>query len=123
MNQTRTFLTFALFAVAFLLWQAWEKDYGPQPAPSPAAATPAANGNAVPGTMPNIANTGAENTAATAQLVTVTTDVLRLTIDTRGGSIVRSELLDYPVAPRTKKDPNPEPIRLLDNSTAAEKQR
>ena len=32
MNQTRTFLLFALLAVAYLLWMAWEKDYAPAPA-------------------------------------------------------------------------------------------
>ncbi|RDS81491.1 membrane protein insertase YidC [Dyella psychrodurans] len=118
MNQTRTFLTFALLAVAFLLWQAWEQDYGPHPTPAPATASSATSTTgSVPGTEPTIANTGAENAAASAQLVTVTTDVLRLTIDTRGGSIVRSELLNYPVTPRTKKDPNPAPIRLLDDGT------
>ena len=31
MNQTRTFLMFALLAVAYLLFLAWEKDYAPQP--------------------------------------------------------------------------------------------
>ena len=128
MNQTRTFLLFALVAVAYLLWNAWEKDYGPQPAvPVPASAAtgstpaaPAADGS-VPGatapapTVPTSAAPVAV-TGGKAQLITVTTDVLRLTIDTRGGSLVRSELLNYPVTPRTKKDPDPAPIRLLDDS-------
>jgi YidC/Oxa1 family membrane protein insertase len=116
MNQTRTFLMFALLAVSFLLWQAWEQDYGPHPAAaSTATSATAASGNTVPGAAPGIANGSA---GGVAQLITVTTDVLRLTIDTRGGSIVRSELLDYPVTPRTKKDPNPAPIRLLDDGAA-----
>jgi YidC/Oxa1 family membrane protein insertase len=116
MNQTRTFLMFALLAVSFLLWQAWEQDYGPRPAAASTATSAAAAGsNTVPGAAPSIANGSA---GGVAQLITVTTDVLRLTIDTRGGSIVRSELLDYPVAPRTKKDPNPAPIRLLDDGAA-----
>ncbi|HTV85494.1 MAG TPA: membrane protein insertase YidC [Dyella sp.] len=123
MNQTRTFLTFALLAVAFLLWQAWEQDYGPHPTPAPAATSSnapsgASPGNGVPGTSTPAINSGdAEGASASAQLVTVTTDVLRLTIDTRGGSIVRAELLDYPIAPRTKKDPNPAPIHLLDDGS------
>jgi YidC/Oxa1 family membrane protein insertase len=37
-------------------------------------------------------------------------------VDTRGGSVVRSELLDYPVVPRTRKTPDPAPIRLLDDT-------
>jgi YidC/Oxa1 family membrane protein insertase len=117
MNQTRTFLMFALLAVCFLLWQAWEQDYGPHPqSESTAASATATTGNTVPGTAPAIANGSAAE--GTAELITVTTDVLRLTIDTRGGSIVRSELLHYPVAPRTNKDPNPAPIRLLDDGAA-----
>jgi YidC/Oxa1 family membrane protein insertase len=113
MNQTRTFLMFALLAVSFLLWQAWQQDYGPRPANETTATT--AGGSALSGVAPAIANGSAEGAA---QLITVTTDVLRLTIDTRGGSIVRSELLDYPVTPRTKKDPDPAPIRLLDDGAA-----
>jgi YidC/Oxa1 family membrane protein insertase len=119
MNQTRTFLMFALLAVAFLLWQAWEQDYGPHPVtqqPS-AAATTNGDGAPAPGAAPSIAN-GSADSGAVAQLITVSTDVLRLTIDTRGGSIVRSELLKYPVTPRTKKDPDPAPIRLLDDGAA-----
>ena len=48
MNQTRTFLIFALLAVAYLLFMAWEKDYGPQP-PAVAAAPAAGADNSVPG--------------------------------------------------------------------------
>jgi YidC/Oxa1 family membrane protein insertase len=118
MNQTRTFLMFALLAVSFLLWQAWEQDYGPHPEnPQTAASTVAPDGSTVPGATPAIANGSADNNTA-APLITVTTDVLRLTIDTRGGSVVRAELLQYPVAPRTKKDPDPAPIRLLDDGAA-----
>jgi YidC/Oxa1 family membrane protein insertase len=52
---------------------------------------------------------------APAQLITISTDVLRLTVDTRGGSVVRSELLHYPSEPRTKNTPEPAPVRLLDD--------
>ena len=122
MNQTRTFLLFALMAVAYLLWMAWEKDYAPAPAVtgSPVAAssaTPPAD-NAVPGAVstatPAIAS-GAPATTA-RQLITLSNDVLRLTIDTRGGSVVRAELLAYPAEPVTKKHPNPPPVRLLDDA-------
>ncbi|WP_431635062.1 membrane protein insertase YidC [Dyella sp. KULCS107] len=124
MNQTRTFLLFAMVAVAYLLWNAWEKDYGPQPpvpataATAGAASSAAAADGSVPGaSAPTPAIPSATGgTEPAGQLVTVTTDLLRLTIDTRGGSLVRSELLNYPVTPRTKKNPNPAPIRLLDDS-------
>ena len=114
MNQTRTFLLFALLAVAYLLFQQWEQDYSPHPPATAASSTTQSNDNA-PSAAPAIASSGQ---SGAAQLLTVTTDVLRLTIDTRGGSIVRSELLQYPVAPRTKKDPNPAAIRLLDDNAA-----
>ena len=124
MNQTRTFLIFALLAVAYLLFQAWEKDYGPQP-PVAAATTPAAGAststdNSVPGASSSTAPAAVPGTVseASAQLITVSTDVLRLTIDTRGGSVVRSELLNYPAVPRTKKDPDPAPVRMLDDDRA-----
>lgn len=116
MNQTRNFLLIALLAVAYFLFMAWQKDYmTPPPAPVAAvsaAGVPSAGTTAAPG----VSNATGDN--APSSLVTVTTDVLRLTIDTRGGSIVHSELLDYPVTPRTKKDPNPAPVAVFDNSDA-----
>lgn len=123
MNQTRTFLIFALLAVAYLLFQAWEKDYGPKPpaVAAAAASTSADADSSVPGATSSTAAPAAVPgtvSEASAQLVTVSTDVLRLTIDTRGGSVVRSELLHYPVAPVTKKDPDPAPVRLLDDDRA-----
>ena len=123
MNQTRTFLIFALLAVAYLLFQAWEKDYGPQPpaVAAAAASTSAGADSSVPGATSSTAAPAAVPgtvSEASAQLITVSTDVLRLTIDTRGGSVVRSELLHYPVAPVTKKDPDPAPVRLLDDDRA-----
>jgi YidC/Oxa1 family membrane protein insertase len=114
MNQTRTFLLFALLAVAYLLFQQWEQDYGPHPPASASSSSTNQPSSGAPGAAPTIANANSGESGA-AQLITVTTDVLRLTIDTRGGSIVRSELLKYPVTPRTKKDSNPAPIRLLDD--------
>ncbi|WP_266157300.1 membrane protein insertase YidC [Dyella silvatica] len=128
MNQTRTFLIFALLAVAYLLFMAWEKDYAPHPAPSSvaaassAAAVPTADGS-VPGATAGAAAVvpaagvapTTDTASATAQLITISTDVLRLTVDTRGGSVVRSELLSYPSEPRTKKQPDPAPVRLLDD--------
>ncbi|MBB3226630.1 YidC/Oxa1 family membrane protein insertase [Luteibacter sp. Sphag1AF] len=122
MNQTRTFLFFALMLVAYLLWMEWEKDYvTPPPAPTPAAQTTGSNpaDSSVPGaTTPAGVPGEAASPAGPAQLITVTNDVLRLTINTRGGSVVRSELLAYPNEPRTKKNPDPAPVRLLDDEDA-----
>ncbi len=127
MNQTRTFLMFALLAVAYLLFLAWEKDYAPPPqtaaASASSAATPPVDAS-VPGAIPvatpvtatpAIATEGgaATRAATQSQLITVQTDVLKLSVDTRGGSLVHADLLAYPQAPRTHKAPNPPPVVLL----------
>ena len=134
MNQTRTFLLFALVAVAYLLFIAWEKDYAPPPpvtaASASSAATPSADGS-VPGAIPTTATPSAASGTAAAiatdvahagqapsQLITINTDVLRLSVDTRGGSVVHADLLAYPDAPRTHKAPNPPPTVLLANDDA-----
>jgi YidC/Oxa1 family membrane protein insertase len=130
MNQTRTFLMFALLAVAYFLFMAWEKDYAPPPpaavTSAASAAIPAADGS-VPGTIPAAASPTAPpgsppSITAAAQvgqtpssLISVTTDVLHLTVDTRGGSIVHADLLAYPNAARTHKAPNPPATVLLDS--------
>ncbi|CAM5289591.1 YidC/Oxa1 family insertase periplasmic-domain containing protein [Rhodanobacter lindaniclasticus] len=48
--------------------------------------------------------------------ITVDTDVLHLQIDTRGGSLVRADLLAYPQKAPTHKNPNPPATVLLDHS-------
>ncbi|MCA0213768.1 MAG: membrane protein insertase YidC [Proteobacteria bacterium] len=65
------------------------------PGAVPAAATGAAAvpGTAVPGVPPTAAAGPA--TAAPRERITVTTDVLRLTFDTEGGSLIRSEFLKH----------------------------
>ena len=122
MNQTRTFLIFILLALAYFMWTAWEKDYAPPPpaaTPAAAASVPSPSGGNVPGATGATAIPGTSHAAdKPAQLVTITNDLLRLTVDTRGGTIVRSELLNYPAEPRTKNHPNPPPVRLLDDEPA-----
>ena len=133
MNQTRTFLMFALLAVAYLLFIAWEKDYAPRPvqttaASASSAALPTADGS-VPASIPGassvappaaaaIAGDTAYTSQAPSQLISVDTDVLHLLVDTRGGSVVHADLLAYPNAPRTHKQPNPPPTVLLANDEA-----
>ena len=134
MNQTRTFLMFALLAVAYLLFVAWEKDYAPRPQVATTSTSSAAASSAdgsVPGAIPTTATatraSGAPAAIATdaahagqtpSQLISIDTDVLHLSIDTRGGSLVHADLLAYPNAPRTHKVPNPPPTVLLANDDA-----
>ena len=131
MNQTRTFLLFALLAVAYLLFMAWEKDYAPQPPVVAGSTSTQVTATSVDGSVPSgipaastsAASTGAAKIApegthadqAPAQLITVDTDVLHLLVDTRGGSLVRAELLAYPDKAPTRKDANPPPTVLLNN--------
>jgi YidC/Oxa1 family membrane protein insertase len=76
------------------------------------------SGSTASGNAPVITSAPGGASDATAQLITITTDVLKLTVDTRGGSVVHADLLAYPDAPRTHKAPNPAPTVLLDNDPA-----
>ena len=133
MNQTRTLLVVALLFVAWLLWNQWQQDYG---APLPTSAAQSTVQSSSSAGVPASANGSAEVPNASAsstagaltaqdtppskpatnevvarpsQLITLSNDVLRLTIDTRGGSIVRADLLKYPQ--QVKNDTTP--VRLL----------
>lgn len=103
----------ALAYTGFLLWQAWQEDYV-QPIPSQqvqAGDTAAISGGtdqSVPD-VPTVTNidsatpqvakpTDAGKPVVSGQLVTVTTDTLKVSIDTRGGTIVETLLLRYPVS-------------------------
>lgn len=113
MDNRRLFLLAAALFVAFLIYQAWMRDYGPKPAPAtaaPAAATQtAAEQAAMPPLPPQTASSGTAEPAATpkavppvaaapsGKLIHVQTDVLDVSIDTAGGNIRDARLLDYPV--------------------------
>ena len=127
MSSTRSFLLLALLAISYMLYSAWEQDYGLKPAaPTPAAATgssatpataaagndvsaAATTANAVP--TPSAADTGKE---PAVQTISVATDVLHVEISTLGGSVVRADLLAYPIDPKDKT----KPVRLLDDGNA-----
>ncbi|TAL87944.1 MAG: membrane protein insertase YidC [Rhodanobacter sp.] len=135
MNQTRNFLLFALLAVAYMLFTAWQKDYAPQPPASTTSttstqATASSVDGSVPGDIPTattsattaeaakISPQGTHAAPARSVLIPVDTDVLHLLVDTRGGSLVRADLLAYPQTAPTRKDPNPPPTMLLSNDPA-----
>ena len=119
MNQTRTFLLIAWLAVGFLLFQQWQS---PVLVETPVTQTNAASNTvnsdaALPSlpSLPTAAPTGqapiANVPAVSDQTVEIQTDVYRLTIDLKGISILRAELLTYPVT-KTTGSPN---VFLLDN--------
>ena len=123
MDTLRFVLVLSLAIVSFMLWEAWQRDYGP---PARAAARP---GDGAPATPPTTdsgvpalpSNPGgpapgfdAPSPAETErELITVETDVLRLKIDS-GGTLVFAELLNYPVS----LEEGAKPIVLLDQSTS-----
>ena len=135
MNQTRNFLFFALIAVGYFLFIAWQKEYAPPPPVTAASTTAtqaiarsadgsvpsaiaAASSTATMTTAPRIATDAIPAGQAPSLLIKVDTDVLHLKIDTRGGSLVHAALLAYPKDPPTRKDPNPPPTVLLDTDPA-----
>ena len=123
MDTLRFVLVLSLAMVSFMLWEAWQRDYGP---PARAAARP---GDGAPATPPTTdsgvpalpSNPGGQAPGFDApspaeterELITVETDVLRLKIDS-GGTLVFAELLNYPVS----LEEGAKPIVLLDQSTS-----
>ncbi len=130
MNNPRTFLLVALFALVYLIYSQWQIDYNPQVAIPASASTevahaPVANAP-VPANsaeIPQAAITAAASTPTETPAsdrivqpdnpIVVTTDLLRVEIDPRGGSVTRTELLAYPQQPNEAAR-----VRLLDSVPA-----
>ena len=126
MANLRPMLFMGLIVLSYLMWVEWQKDYAPQTAPvgnniNPAAGSPAAP---VPAdsSLPSSADLPSLQTvnpvanqndmqqetidpvtgqvavmSADYELLVVTTDVLEVSIDLTGGTLVSAKLLDYPV--------------------------
>lgn len=120
MDNQRLILITALLFVSFLLWQAWQRDYGPQAPVS--AETPVSTE-----TAPDVAVTGDVPSAPQAESpvvpveaavkpqrarIKVVTDLLQVEIDSLGGAITEADLLVYPVS----TDKPDEPFRVLNES-------
>jgi YidC/Oxa1 family membrane protein insertase len=123
MDNVRLILILALAFVLMLLWQAWERDYGPH-APVAQTSGQAADGGAPPiastaadsagaplatasdGAVPTVAASAAPAAPAAStvappaadKIVRVRTDVLDVEIDTRGGTVTSARLRDYPIS-------------------------
>jgi YidC/Oxa1 family membrane protein insertase len=101
MESQRSFLFIGLALVSYLLWQQWQMDYGPKPVQTTETSSPltqpVADGSAdVPLSLSSQATPEITKNAA-RQLITVHTDTLLVTIDTKGGDLVSAELLKFPV--------------------------
>ena len=131
-EQLRPMLFMGLAFMLFLMWQEWQKDYGPQPvspqtvqeslptaptgnstsgAITSATGPTVVGGDDVPG-APNQATStttdtpsGQESVQPAAGIITVTTDLVRVRIDTAGGTLRGLDLLKYPTATTTPDDP------------------
>ncbi|MFY8192633.1 MAG: membrane protein insertase YidC, partial [Limnohabitans sp.] len=108
MNEIRRIILWLVFIFSLaLLWDQWEISHGRKPMfmPSPTKATqtaPAAATSSDPATPPAVANNTAvpqpdNNSSNTikSERVEISTDVLKLTFDTQGGSLLRAELLKH----------------------------
>ena len=113
MDNLRTILFALLAVVLFLLYQAWQEDYGPGSAggvpataqqqsttpdipaadPSSAVPSPAPMPGEIPASQPATSE-GAE----TSRIIRVRTDVLDLEINTLGGTVVHAELPQMPLS-------------------------
>src|SRR5690606_20936082 len=124
MNQTRLFLIFAWLMVATLLWMEWNKEKAaPAPVTTIQSASPAVPEAGVPGapampgtqgvpgvpemTVAPAALPAPAAVAASADAVTVRTDVLVVTLD--GGAVLQADLLRYP----STADEDSPPVRLF----------
>jgi YidC/Oxa1 family membrane protein insertase len=122
MRRTLLWVVFVMSLV--LLWDAWNKHnggpslFGGTPKQAPAAATSAPGpAAALPAPVPSAqtatpaAATTTTDAAATGEQVTVTTDVYKATFDSRGGSLVRLELVKFADVHDSKH-----PVLLFDQS-------
>jgi YidC/Oxa1 family membrane protein insertase len=124
MNQTRVFLIFAWLMVASLLWIEWGKRNAAPEAPTTAPTTVAAPATGSSSTVPSAAallppapaasaeTPASSATPGAAKPLTVTTDVLRMTLD--GGRVLSADLLKYPQS----KSPGSAPVRLFSEDPA-----
>ncbi|WP_395641405.1 membrane protein insertase YidC [Rudaea sp.] len=121
MSNPRPILLIALLFVGYLLFNAWQEDYGPQSRAkgtlSVSATENPSRKDEVPIT-PDIAAAASSPTpplsdppTPSATFVDVVTDVLRVRLSSRGGDIVHVDLLTYPVDPKDKDTP----VQLLDD--------
>lgn len=101
--ETRRLLLLIVFSFSLLmLWDAWQREHQPPPAPPSTTSAPSAD---VPEAIPGSGATevgaprggpAAEAAAPAGQRIEVRTDVVRAVIDTRGGDLVELELFKHP---------------------------
>jgi len=134
MDNVRFILVVAFITICYMLWGAWQQDYGPKPVLSTVDRPSIAETTNTPAPV-NSQNTVSSENAKTppAVVIKVTTDLFALEIDSEGGTIRTLDLLQYPLekentavntlrelAGMDKKKVDLTPIRLF--NTSAEKE-
>jgi len=99
MESLRNILLIGLCFVTFLLYNQWQEDNKPVQPTTQTALTnsPSDIANDFVPASTAVATQADLNPQADRQIITVTTDLIKLSIDTLGGDIVESTLLSYPV--------------------------
>ncbi|GMM67558.1 membrane protein insertase YidC [Alteromonas sp. MTD1] len=108
MESQRSFLIIGLALVSFLLWQQWQKEYGPQPvtpvvqeqsqeAPQGVPSFNDTNNEDVPSSDSMPAAQPMASATNTQRIIEVKTDTLDLRIDLLGGDVISADLLKFPV--------------------------
>lgn len=125
MDFQRLLLVIALALVTLMLYQAWQKDFGPHPInPTTVVATTSpGHAAAVQSDVPTaaISATPVAKSAAPApsqalqsgRRIRVVTDNYVIELDTRGGDLRRADLRHYPVSVEEKN----KPFRLMDDGS------
>ncbi|MCS5712760.1 membrane protein insertase YidC [Candidatus Berkiella aquae] len=101
LQRTRMFLLIALLVVGFALFSEWQKEHPalPKQTHSQSASSATKEDSEIPAISTNQSTAVmpvSTPSSASADLIDVTTDVLKIKIDPIGGDIVRAELLKYP---------------------------
>ncbi|SJM95800.1 membrane protein insertase YidC [Crenothrix polyspora] len=106
MDNIRFLLIIAFGFLVVLLWQSWQKDYGPQSLAAVTSSAPAVSLTSNHDDLPTATTAStsavdvAQNATITAvpasKVISVKTDVVALEIDLQGGSIQNLDLLQYP---------------------------
>ncbi|THE30701.1 membrane protein insertase YidC [Vibrio cholerae O1 biovar El Tor] len=109
MDSQRNILLIALALVSFLLFQQWQ--VAKNPAPQATQQTQSTGAAPAPSFSDELDPTPAQNVAAKAKTITVSTDVLTLSIDTLGGDVVSAKLNQY-----SEELNSPESFVLLQNT-------
>ncbi|MCM2678091.1 membrane protein insertase YidC [Echinimonas agarilytica] len=113
MESQRIFILVGLMLVSVLLYQEWQSMYGPQPITPATSQTSDAmqqpHSDDVPAAAAlNSTDMPIVDSKASASLITMENDVLRLKIDPKGGDVVSAELLKFPI-----EQDGEEPVSIL----------